>query len=71
MFCNLGGGKAAFLPSKGWGGRELRDTRRACVLGVDNLILMTKLGENIDGNKEKSVMHDWESGSFVGREMGK
>ena len=53
------------------GGRELRDTRRACVLGVDNLILMTKLGENIDGNKEKSVMHDWESGSFVGREMGK
>ena len=33
----------------------MRDTRRACVLGVDNLILMTKLGENIDGNKEESV----------------
>ena len=55
MFCDLGDGKATFLPSKGWQGRELRETRRACVLGVDNLILMTKLRENIDGNKKESV----------------
>ena len=71
MFCDLRGSKATFLPSKGRRGGELRDTGWTSSLGVDNLILMTKLGEEIDGNKEESVMHDREGESFIRWEMGK
>ena len=70
-FAILGAAKRQFLPSKGRRGRELRDTGWTSSLGVDNLILMTKLGEDIDGNKEESVMHDREGGSFIRGEMGK
>ena len=37
---------------------------------MDNLILVTKLGEEIYGNKKESVMHDGEGGSLLGGEMG-
>ena len=70
MFCNLRGSKATFLPSKGGRGRELRDAGWAVSLGVDNLILMTKLREEIDGNKVEPVMHNREGESFIRREMG-
>ena len=49
----------------------MRDAGWTDSLGVDNLILITKLGEEIDGNKKESVMHDREGGSFIRWEMGK
>ena len=50
MFCDLRGSKATFLPSMRRGGRKLREARWTGSLGVDNLILITELGEEIDGN---------------------
>ena len=71
MFCDLGGSKTTFLPGGGRRGRELRHAGWTGSLGVDNLILITKLGEEIDGDKKESVMHDREGGSFIRWEMGK
>jgi len=71
MFCDLRGSKTTFLPGMGRRGGELRDAGWTDSLGVDNLILITKLGEEIDGNKKESVMHDREGGSFIRWEMGK
>ena len=34
-------------------------------LGVKNLILVTKLGEEIDKNKVEAVMHDREGERFI------
>lgn len=48
----------------------MRDAGWAESLSVDDLILVTKLGEEIYGNKKESVMHDGEGGSFIGWEMG-
>lgn len=70
VFCDLRGSKTTFLPGMGGRGGELRDAGWAESLGVDNLILVTKLGEEIYGNKKESVMHDGEGGSFIGWEMG-
>ena len=52
-------------------GGKLRDARWTGSLGGDNLILITKLGGEIDGNKKESVMHDREGGRFIRWEMGK
>jgi len=38
---------------------------------MDNLILMTELGKEIDGNKKESVMHNREGGSFIRWKMRK
>ena len=65
MFCNLRGSKATFLPSKGRRGGELGDAGRTVSLGVKNLILVTKLGEEIDRNKVEAVMHDREGERFI------
>jgi len=37
---------------------------------MDDLILMTKLGEKIERDKEISIMHDREGGSFIRWKMG-
>ena len=70
MLCYLRGGETTLLPSMRGRRGKLRDSGWTGSLCMENLILMTELGEKVDRNKKISVMHDREGGSFIRWKMG-